>query len=321
MENPEKVVTAAYVVAFVLAGIEIAGALIGGRMIILPLAIVPLVAGIGLVRRRVWSAYGFALFQAAQLLLVPIVLFRSGGSAVASGQVIANAIVGVVLIALFLRAGKSLQANGAERGLAFPWIAISGVFTLPLVFFQPFVTPSSAMEDTLLPGDHVFVQRWPKLSPSRGDVVVFVYPVDRRETYVKRVIGAPGDHLRILNKIVYRNGAPLKEPYAVHKASFFDPYRDSFPSAPNVPLPISGREMIDKHVVDGEVIVPEKSYFVMGDNRDDSSDSRYWGFVSIDDVLGKPLLIYDSEDLSSHDLNANPAGRARIRWNRFLKFL
>jgi signal peptidase I len=90
------------------------------------------------------------------------------------------------------------------------------------------------MEDTLLIGDRILVQRFPKPSLTRGDMIVFVYPIDRRQTFVKRVIGVPGDQIRIIDKTVHRNGAALKEPYAVHKTNYVDSYRDNFPSEPGV---------------------------------------------------------------------------------------
>ena len=146
---------------------------------------------------------------------------------------------------------------------------------LPPLFAQAFVIPTGAMEDTLLIGDHVLVRCFPKSYPGRGDIIVFRYPVDRRQIFVKRVIGLAGDHIRIAGKRVYHNGTPLNEPYAVHKTTYEDSYRDNFPSEPNASLQDVGLDMLQKHVVNGEVVVPEGSYFVLGDNRDDSLDSRY----------------------------------------------
>ncbi|HXB67665.1 MAG TPA: signal peptidase I [Candidatus Acidoferrales bacterium] len=315
-----KVVKAASIVAFVIAGLGVIGALMGPIMV-LPLAAIPLVAGIGIMRRRVWSAYGFAFYQFAQLLLLPVALFRS---TMGLPGIIAAAALIAALIPLFLLAGRSLAAAGAERGWAWPWIAASVLTTLPLFFVQAFVIPTGSMEDTLLIGDRILVQRFPKPSPERGDVIVFVYPIDRDQTQMKRVIGAPGDHIRISEKIVYRNGAALKEPYAVHRTAYVDSYRDNFPSEPNIRLADAAREMIEKHVVNGELVVPGGKYFVLGDNRDNSFDSRYWGFVSSADLIGKPLVIYESEDQTEQ---GRPGGKPvwvwahGVRWNRFLKVL
>jgi signal peptidase I len=187
---------------------------------------------------------------------------------------------------------------------------------------QPFVIPTGAMEDTLLIGDRVLVQRIPKPIPQRGDIIVHIYPIDRRQVFVKRVVGVAGDRIRISKKIVYLNGAALNEPYALHKTDHEDLYRDNFPSEPNTPLPDPAQEMLHKHVVNGEVMVPDGKYFVMGDNRDSSLDSRYWGFVDAADLIGKPLLIYDSEESPvTGSPDEKPTGPHYRRWSRFFKLL
>jgi signal peptidase I len=147
--------------------------------------------------------------------------------------------------------------------------------------------------------------------------------LNHREVYVKRVIGGPGDRIRIANKMVYLDGAPIQEPYRKLSTNYVDAYRDFFPGgAPNVSLPPVTQQMLDTNVVDGEVVVPQGKYFVLGDNRDDSSDSRYWGFVSAAEIIGKPFLIYDSEDKASFDLlPRTPQKRGRVRWNRLFKIL
>jgi signal peptidase I len=126
------------------------------------------------------------------------------------------------------------------------------------------------------------------------------------ENYVKRAIGLPGDRLRIENKQVILNGRVLHEPYVIHKTNFIDPYRDNFPSAPNSQLPARALEMLARHVRDGEVVVPPGHYFALGDNRDQSSDSRYWGFVPRENIVGTPLLIYWSYDAPTDRL-LNPS--------------
>jgi len=306
-----KIARTAYIVAFLMAGGTVISAL-AGQIFLLPFALIPLIAGIGIMRRRKWSAWGFALYTFAQLPSVAIVLFRSGNGRTAPPGAIGAVVLAVLVTPLFLLAGRSLAAAGAQSSRAWPWIAVSAFTGLPILFVQAFVVPTATMEDTLLAGDRVLVQRFPKPSPARGDMVVFVYPNDRRQTFVKRVIGVPGDRIRISGKIVYRNGAALNEPYAVHKTDYVDAYRDNFPSEPGVPLYPPAEEMLSKHVSNGEVVVPEGEYFVLGDNRDLSLDSRYWGFIGAGDLIGKPLLIYDSEE--------QPAGR-RVRWGRLFKLL
>jgi signal peptidase I len=171
---------------------------------------------------------------------------------------------------------------------------------------QAFQIPSESMENTLLIGDYLLVDKlhfgsdgfWDKVIPyrpvHRGDIVVFHYPIDPSVHFVKRVVGVPGDKIRLINKRVYVNGMPLNEPY-VHYFRDHHPYRDEFPKLDlDLMEGVNGawwREM-KKLVVDNQLIVPEGNYFVMGDNRDDSLDSRYWGFVPRENIVGRPLVIY-----------------------------
>ena len=304
-----RIALIACIVAFLMAGGTVVSAL-AGQIFLLPFALIPLIAGIGIMRRRVWSAWGFALYTFAQLLPVARVLFRSSSLRSTPPGAVGAVALAAILIPLFLFTGRSLSRTGARKGRAWPWIAASAVTGFAAFFVQAFVVPTATMEDTLLAGDRVLVQRFPKPKPARGDMIVFVYPIDRRQTFVKRVIGVPGDRIRISNKIVYRNGAALGEPYAVHKTDYVDAYRDNFPGQPDIPLYSPAEEMLKRHVVNGEVVVPDGEYFVLGDNRDLSLDSRYWGFIDVDDLIGRPLLIYDSEDPSS--------GR-RVRWGRLFQ--
>lgn len=190
---------------------------------------------------------------------------------------------------------------------------------------QAFVIPTGSMEDTLLIGDHLLVDKLTYSPPgpvskhllpyrdvSRGDIIVFRYPVDIRQTFVKRVIGVPGDRLRIENKQVYLNGKKLEEPYKYHKTEYIDSYRDNFPNTPNMRLLGGGDEMLEKHVVNGELVVPPGVYFAMGDNRDSSLDSRYWGFVPRENIVGKPLIIYWSYDAPTERLASPTIGLDHI---------
>lgn len=190
-------------------------------------------------------------------------------------------------------------------------LLLFGVTTL----VQAYVIPTGSMEDTLLIGDHLLVDKLayapsgpvskyllPYQPIKRGDIIVFRYPVDVTQTYVKRVIGIPGDRIRIENKQLYRNGVRVEEPYVYHKTDYIDSYRDNFPGEPNAPLQAGALEMLEKHVVNGEVVVPPGHYFAMGDNRDSSFDSRYWGFVPRENIIGKPLIVYWSYDAPTEAL-------------------
>jgi signal peptidase I len=153
------------------------------------------------------------------------------------------------------------------------------------------------MEDTLQIEDHIFVERISTLLgrlPTRGDIVVFQYPVDRRQTFVMRVVGIPGDRLRIVGKQLYRNGVAVKEPYVRIKTDYTDPYRDNFPGPVSAQVLEPAVRMLEQNVRGGELAVPPGKYFVMGDNRDSSLDSRYFGFISKGDIIGQPVLIYAS---------------------------
>ncbi len=180
---------------------------------------------------------------------------------------------------------------------------------------RAFVIPTGSMEDTLLIGDHLLVDKLayapagpvsryllPYTPLKRGDIIVFRYPANVRETFVKRVIGIPGDRIRIVDKSVQLNGKPLDEPYTFFKRDDFDYYRDNFPSEPNTRVDGRALDMLDRHIVDGEIIVPPNSYFALGDNRDSSMDSRYWGFVPRENIIGKPLLVYWSYDAPTEQL-------------------
>lgn len=181
---------------------------------------------------------------------------------------------------------------------------------------QPFRIPSGSMESTLLVGDFLLVAKQSPLTdtggllPSatihRGDIIVFHYPVDPDMHLVKRVVGIPGDHLKLRNGRVYIDGTPLQESYAIYRPSAPDSFRDNFPRLQSANPDIDSRWWIRMRTLidDGELIIPAGNYFVLGDNRNDSEDSRYWGFVPRADIVGRPLLIYFSVRLGNDDGDA-----------------
>lgn len=212
------------------------------------------------------------------------------------------------------------RKSDIPRGVIAEWTV-----TIVLLLFgtttlvQAFVIPTGSMEDTLLIGDHLLVDKLAYAPPGpltrhllpyqdikRGDIIVFRYPMDIRQTFVKRVIGVPGDHIHLENKRVFLNGHPLEEKYKYNKTEYTDSYRDNFPGAPNVNLYQPASDMLANNVQRGEVVVPPGHYFAMGDNRDSSLDSRYWGFVPRENIMGKPLIIYWSYDAPTEALS-NPA--------------
>ncbi|MBU3932909.1 MAG: signal peptidase I [Pseudomonadota bacterium] len=167
---------------------------------------------------------------------------------------------------------------------------------------QAYKIPSGSMKPTLLIGDHILVSKFnygiklpflrttliPVGAPQRGDIVVFIYPEDRSKDFIKRLIGVPGDTIEIRNKKIFINGLPYSDKHGVYVDNFI------------IPGAVQPRDNF------GPVTVPEGSLFVMGDNRDESYDSRFWGFVSKRDVLGKALIIYWSWNQEEH----------WIRWSR-----
>ena len=313
-----KVARVAYIVAFFIAALDaLSGA--AGHIIFLPFALIPLIAGIGVMRGRAWSAYGFALLCLSSLVLIPVVISRSGSI----GDLVLVAVIALPVGLLFFFAGRALAAGGGERGRAFPWIVLCVLNLVPFIFVGAYSMPTGSMEDTLLVGDYILVRSFPKPNLVRGDMVVFRYPIDRNQTFVKRVIGMPGDRIKLVHKVLYRNGVALNEPYAVHKLDYIETYRDDFPSGETYPgIAPEAVEMLSRNVVNGELVVPADKYFVLGDNRDQSLDSRYWGFVSPDEVIGKPLLIYDSAEATTDQLTGGTGFvRKRTRWDRLFKLL
>jgi signal peptidase I len=194
-------------------------------------------------------------------------------------------------------------------------VVVLAIFVITFIV-QAFRVPSGSMENTLLIGDFLLVDKLhfageagtgsllPYGTIRRGDIVVFYFPVDASQFLVKRVIGLPGDHIRMRDKAVYVNGKRLQESYAIHGQRAADGYRDNFPAQrDNFHDDIDRRWSyeLSRYVNDGEVVVPADQYFVMGDNRDISLDSRYWGFVPRANIVGRPLVIYLSVKGSEAD--------------------
>ncbi len=219
-------------------------------------------------------------------------------------------------------------------------VLVVGLFILYFLA-QNFVIPSGSMEKTLLVGDHLVVDRinlapptkWMPLmkyrEPKRGDVVVFIKPspepqldAEGKPQYfilVKRLIGVPGDHIHLHDGIVFLNGVAQNEPYAQPTTEQnFNEFLDEFPAVPaseEVPYGATENWALDfpNHVVDGDLVVPPGMYFMMGDNRHDSLDSRFWGFVPRANIVGRPLFNYWSFTATEGDLDQTGLGD-RLAW-------
>ncbi len=230
------------------------------------------------------------------------------------------------------------------------WLAtaiVIAVFVTTFIF-QAFQIPSESMEKTLLVGDYLLVNKaryghssiWNWLMPyrpiQRQDIIVFRYPVDPHEHIVKRVIGVPGDRVRLRDKHVYVNGVRQDDSYATFIAGWPDAYRDNFPMVHydhgGIPESAKWYHEAQKLIENDELIVPEDSYFVMGDNRDNSLDSRYWGFVPRENIEGRPLLIYWSSERAEQPMAGTASSGklanlifnvsqmfSNLRWHRMLR--
>jgi signal peptidase I len=222
-------------------------------------------------------------------------------------------------------------------------VLVTGLFIITFTL-QAFEIPSSSMENTLLIGDHVFVDRmilapktnWigpliPYRNPRHGDIFVFISPAQPGLYVVKRVIGVPGDRIRLVDGDVYRNGEKLNEPYKIRNGTYSG-YRDNFPSLPASDfedVTPEWRLTMPSHVRNGELVVPPDSIFAMGDNRDVSLDSRYWGFVPRENIVGRPMFIYWSFETPRDEYTKTTIGERvqffftivlhffdRTRWSR-----
>ncbi|HEY0308664.1 MAG TPA: signal peptidase I [Acidobacteriaceae bacterium] len=191
-------------------------------------------------------------------------------------------------------------------------VLVAGLFVITFIF-QNFEIPSASMTQTLLIGDHVLVDRItiaPKTSwmplvhyrdVHRGDIIVFLKPGEPDLFLVKRVVGVPGDKLHLRNGIVYLNGVAQTEPQAAMPVDDGNPdhsyqaYRDDFPSIPtSLGNGVTETWALDlpTHIQGDDLVVPQGKYFAMGDNRLDSLDGRYWGFVPRENIVGRPLFVY-----------------------------
>jgi signal peptidase I len=233
-----------------------------------------------------------------------------------------------------------------RRGFIAEWtVTVILLLFATTTLVQAFVIPSASMENSLLIGDHVLVDKLvyapggpasrhmlPYKEVRRGDVIVFRFPLNIKDDYVKRAIGIPGDHIKLVNKQLVLNGHSVTEPYVIHRTQYVDSYRDNFPAAPDASLPPRALDMLQNHVENGELVVPPGTVFAMGDNRDDSLDSRYWGFVPRENIVGTPVIIYWSYDATTSDLTNPNIGIDHIidvvthfftktRWNRTFKLI
>jgi signal peptidase I len=205
----------------------------------------------------------------------------------------------------------------AESIAGFAAVFISGLFIITFII-QHFEIPSSSMEQTLLIGDHVFVDRltptgkesanplMPYHNIHRGNIAVFVSPAEPGLYLVKRIIGVPGDRIHLVDRKLFVNGVEQKEPYVYYDVNSPyhapDEYRDDFPAVSPFGRATSEWAQSMHNYRDGpDIVVPPGHYFAMGDNRDVSYDSRFWGFVPKENIMGGPLFIAWSLNQTAED--------------------
>jgi len=224
---------------------------------------------------------------------------------------------------------------------------VVALFLLTFVL-QPYLIPSESMEHTLLVGDFLLVNRqvyappgrlagWllPYRDVARGDIVVFHHP-EPHPYLVKRVVGLPGDRLRIENGRVSINGVAIDEPYAVFEPVPPNPLRDDFPGRLNTDPNVDPTwwSQMQSLTTNGQLTVPEGQYFVLGDNRNHSLDSRFWGFVSRSQIVARPMVIYfslrrpsttdfeqASDDRLGHDSELSAKLTGFARWKRIFRVI
>lgn len=241
-----------------------------------------------------------------------------------------------------MEASKPSRLEGAWETVRSLLVVLVGVFCIRTFVAEATVIPTGSMEQTILIGDHVFLNKLPygprlpytsfRVPPFRDvhrqEIVAFRYPRNPSVMFVKRVIGVGGDVIRIDNKKVFVNRQALSEPYVRFQFSSIFPLRDNFPppiaQLETLPAawgldPAWAREM-PGFIRDDGLHVPPGYLFVMGDNRDNSLDSRFWGFVPEDNVVGEPLFVYwsydaPSKDWTNEDLVARLKFDVAIIWN------
>ena len=260
----------------------------------------------------------------------------------------------VMMVSEERRSSALNTVNGRRRsGLRFAWdwfrsvvMALALFLVIRSFFVEAFKIPTGSMEGTLLVGDFLLVNKLvygaevpfanvklPGIrTPHRGDVIVFQWPVDRTKNFVKRIVGLAGDTLEMRSGQLIRNGVPQREAYVSHTSPGSDVSDDEFnwqlgyllsahhpvPASPRSPMSIGSLEALPGYHPSrnnwGPLVVPDKNYFVLGDNRDNSLDSRYWGFVADSLVRGQPMVVYYSYD---PDGAVKLDWLTRVRWKRF----
>jgi signal peptidase I len=306
---------AGYWAALAVAGTGLLGGLanpLAGGLVML----VFLCVALGIRRQHAWSAIAGVCF-----VLAPVPFAAIHVSSAQTVGFIGAAVVEVALSFFLAQAAIELWHDPANRR-PLPWVIFAVASVLFWMVFEPFAINGGSMQKTILVEDQILVETasW-RLgrTPELGQLVVVQYPLDHKQRFIKRVVAGPGDRVHFRDKRLYRNGEPVEEPYAIHSSPAIEVFRDNFPAPATIQLASAAEDMLRYHVSNGDVLLPDGKYFVLGDNRDDSLDSRYWGFITAKDVVGSPLLVYGSYDPATRPAIGNTV--RNLRWNRLGKFL
>lgn len=288
-------------------------------------------------------AIGIRQFSVTASILATVLYAVEFISSILRGMIGSGIVIAVIATGLFIggiraawfmrRHPETLQTTSWTRVWRWTRPVFFAVFALlfasgavQLFFLRAFYTPSGSMKPTLQIGDRFFVLRPAFMgNVRRGDLIAFRAPYDTRTSLVKRVIGVPGDRLHLEHARLFLNGQPIDEPYVSHKSPYPDAFRDDFPAQPpSSVLYESGARMLRDNVHDGDLLVPRGVYFALGDNRDNSLDSRYFGFVSYGDVLGRPVFIYSSPNpqragkwIQRYIIDQGTARTAKLIWRGY----
>lgn len=243
---------------------------------------------------------------------------------------------------LFLEKKRKQQIHGQFDSNKMPFIidyarsffpVLLLVFFLRSFLFEPFRIPSGSLEPTLLIGDFILVNKFdygirlPVIhkkifkvdDPKRGDIIVFRWPPDESYDFIKRIIGVPGDHIKYIDKVLYINGKKVDyglpiPAQSIDESGSMQSVVDVTENLPGVTHQIFQNPHQSSHDFN-DIVVPVGMYYVMGDNRDDSADSRFWGLVPDKNIVGKAIVSWMSWD------NNNPKYLHKIRWDRIFKII
>jgi signal peptidase I len=270
--------------------LSLLSAVFNHTIIALPQAIIAALGAFGLKRGDAWSGYGLALFLCCSTAAAIFAVSRIGS--LQNPYLLTGAIVPLVAGAFAFLAGKELASQDPPsiRSSAL-WVIASLVPISLSLFFSLLKMPTASMEPTILDGDNIVMRSAGGSEVKRGDLVVY-RERGKEVILVKRVVGIGGDRIHLDHKTLYLNGRAVQERYVEYNTRYLDQYRDNFPLGEwKIPLSKEMHEQLATQVRDADFVVPSGTFFVLGDNRDLSLDSRYTGVIPASAILGQAWLL------------------------------